>query len=103
MNCRALMAYIYDADALARHVIPDRLDMAALKAEDEIDAARLEKPGDPGGGGGFVGVEVDGDGHGIRFSSPEFDSGIQGNPDPSRKIRIEPIIGRRALRLTLIR
>jgi len=56
---RGFMANVDDADTLARHVIPDRLDVAALKTEDAVNAASLEKARDPGGGGRRVGVEVD--------------------------------------------
>ncbi len=38
---RALVSHVDDADALAAAEIPDRLDMAALQAEDAVDAARL--------------------------------------------------------------
>ena len=55
----AFVAHVDDADALARHVVPDRLDVAALQAEDAVDAARLEKARDPGRARGFVGIEVD--------------------------------------------
>ncbi len=60
MDGRAFVAHVDDADALARHMIPDRLDMAALQAEDAVDAARFEKTRDPGRARGFVGIEVDG-------------------------------------------
>ena len=54
----AFVAHVDDADALPRDVIPDRLDMAALQAEDAIDAARLQKSRDPGRAGMLVGVQV---------------------------------------------
>ncbi len=60
---RSFVANVDDADAFARHVIPDRLDVAALEAEDAVDAARFQKARDPGRGGGLVGVEVDEVGH----------------------------------------
>src|SRR5215472_786625 len=60
---RAFVADIDDTDTLARHVIPDRLDVAALEAENAIDAAGFEKARDPGRGGGLVGVEIDGGVH----------------------------------------
>ena len=44
----AFVAHVDDADALARDVVPDRLDMPALQAEDAIDPADLEKARDPG-------------------------------------------------------
>jgi hypothetical protein len=56
----ALVAHVDDADAAACHMIPDRLDVAALQAEDAIDAARLEEARDPGRTRGLVGIEVDG-------------------------------------------
>ena len=55
---RALVAHVDDADALPRDMVPDRLDVAALQAEDAVDAARFEKARDPGGAGERVGVEV---------------------------------------------
>ena len=54
----ALVAHVDDADALLRDVVPDRLDVAALQAEDAVDAARLEEARDPGGAGLRVGVQV---------------------------------------------
>ena len=53
----AFVPHVDDTDALPRHVVPDRLDMAALQAEDAIDAAafrtaqsRRRRP--------FVGIQV---------------------------------------------
>ena len=40
-------------------MVPDRLDVAALQAEDAVDAARLQEARDPGGAGVQIGVEVD--------------------------------------------
>src|SRR5258708_10398280 len=57
------MADVDDTDALAGHVIPDWLDVAALETEDAVNATGFEKARDPGGGSGIVGVEVDGVGH----------------------------------------
>src|SRR3974377_2599251 len=54
----AFVAHIDDLDTLARDMIPDGLDVAALQAEYTIDAARLEEAGNPGGGGQRVGIEV---------------------------------------------
>ena len=54
----AFVAHVDDADALPRDVIPDRLDMAALQAEDAVDAARLEKARDPGRAGLLIRVEI---------------------------------------------
>ena len=47
MDRGAFVAHVDDADALPRDVIPDRLDMPALQPEDPVDAARLEKAGNP--------------------------------------------------------
>ena len=58
VNGGAFVAHVDDADALARDVVPDRLDMAALQAEDAVDAARLEEARDPGRAGLLVGVEI---------------------------------------------
>ena len=52
-------AHVDDANAVPRDVIPDRLDVAALQAEDAVDAARLEKARDPGGADSSSGVAVD--------------------------------------------
>ena len=41
MDRGAFVPDINDADAMLRNVVPDRLNMAALKAEDPIDASRL--------------------------------------------------------------
>ncbi len=58
MHGGALVADVDDADALACDMVPDRLDVPALKAEDAVDAALLQKARDPGGASGFVGVQV---------------------------------------------
>ncbi len=56
---RALVAHIDDAHTELRQVVPDRLDVAALQAEDAIDAAGDEKARDEfgdaavGGGGSW--------------------------------------------------
>ena len=55
---RAFVAHVDDADPEPRHVVPDRLDMTALQAEDAIDAARLEEARDPGGARKRIGVQV---------------------------------------------
>ena len=60
----AFVADIDDADAEPRDMVPDRLDMAALQAEDAVDAARLQKARDPGCAGLFVGIQILGRGHG---------------------------------------
>ena len=39
-----LVAHVDDADALARGMVPDRLDVAALQAEDAVDASRHQEP-----------------------------------------------------------
>ena len=54
----ALVAHVDDADALPGDVVPDRLDVAALQAENAVDAARLQEARDPGRAGQFVAVEV---------------------------------------------
>ena len=43
---RTFVAHVDDADTEPAHVIPDRLYVAALKAEHPVDAARLQEPGD---------------------------------------------------------
>ena len=48
VNRCAFVAHVDDADAAPRDVIPDRLNMAALQAEDAVDAASLQETGDPG-------------------------------------------------------
>ena len=53
-----LVAGVDDLDAKPRRVVPDRLDVAALQAEDPLDPARLQEAGDPGGAGLLVGVEI---------------------------------------------
>ena len=58
VNRGAFVAHVDDADALARDVVPDRLDVPALQAEDAVDAARFQEPRDPGGAGFRVGVEI---------------------------------------------
>jgi hypothetical protein len=75
----ALVAHVDDAEAAARHVIPDRLDVAALQAEDAIDAARLEEARDPGRTRGLVGIEVDG-AHGGGSILPVAVRGISSSP-----------------------
>ena len=55
---RTLVADVDDADAEPRDVVPDRLDVPALQAEDAVDAARLQEARDPGRTGVLVGVEV---------------------------------------------
>ena len=52
------VAHVDDANAAARDVIPDRLDMAALQPEDAVDAARREKPRDPGRAGKLIRIQV---------------------------------------------
>ena len=54
----AFVAHVDDADAQPGDVIPDRLDVAALQAEDAVDAARLEEARDPRRAGLLVGVEI---------------------------------------------
>ncbi len=58
MDRGAFVAHVDDADALPRHVIPDRLDMPALQPEDPVDAARLEKARDPGRAGLLIRIEI---------------------------------------------
>ena len=41
MDRRGLVANVDDADAKLRGMVPDRLDVPALQAENAIDAARL--------------------------------------------------------------
>lgn len=55
---RALVAHVDDADPEPGAMVPDRLDMPALQAEDAVDAARLQEAGDPGGDRPGIGVEV---------------------------------------------
>ena len=55
---RGLVANIDDADAKLRGMIPDRLDVAALQAENAVDSARLQETRDPSGAGIVVGIEV---------------------------------------------
>jgi hypothetical protein len=47
----AFIAYVEDANALSCHVVPDRLDVAALQAEDAIDPAGEQKAGNQFGDG----------------------------------------------------
>ena len=55
---RPLVPHVDDADAEPGAVVPDRLDVAALEAEDAVDPPRLEELRDPGRAGLRVGVEV---------------------------------------------
>ena len=54
----ALVPDIDDTDAGLGREVPDRLDVAALETEDAIDAAGLQRFGDPGGDAQCVAVEV---------------------------------------------
>jgi hypothetical protein len=60
---RAFVAHVDDADSPPREVIPDRLDVPALEAEDPVDPACLEHMSDPGGHAVLVPVQVLSVGH----------------------------------------
>ena len=47
----AFIANVDDADTLPGNVVPDRLNVAALKPKNAVDAARLQKAGNPGRAG----------------------------------------------------
>src|SRR5215470_16404243 len=52
------VADINDADALTRHMVPDRLDVSTLQAEHAVDATGPQEPCDPGGAGLRIGIQV---------------------------------------------
>ena len=58
MHSGAFIANIDDADAGARDMIPDRLDVSALQPEDAIDAPTLEESRNPGRDAVFTGTEI---------------------------------------------
>ena len=51
----AFVADVDDAHAALRKLVPDRLDMPALQAEDAVDTARDQELGDPFGDGAGCG------------------------------------------------
>ena len=55
---RPFVAHVHNADALQRHMVPDRLDVSTLQAEYTVDAARFQKSRDPGSAGQCIGVQV---------------------------------------------
>src|SRR5690242_21395872 len=59
MHRSPFVAHVDDADAEPGHMVPDRLDMAALEPEYPVDAACLQEARNPGGTGVQIGVEVD--------------------------------------------
>ncbi len=58
MHSRSLVANVDNADALSRHMVPDRLNVSALQAEHSIDAPCGQKARDPGGARVLIGVQV---------------------------------------------
>ena len=58
MDGRTLVPDIYDANSLPSDMIPNRLNMTALQTKYAVDAARLQKSGNPGRAGLFVGIQV---------------------------------------------
>ena len=73
----AFVTHVDDTDAAAAEMVPDRLDVAALDAEDAVDATGDEEAGDPGGAAQLVLVQVDGLGHGSRPSSAAVEPGLE--------------------------
>ena len=69
---RPFVAHVHNADALPRHMVPDRLDVSTLQAEYTVDAARFQKSRDPGSAGQCIGVQVlrccERLGHGLSLS-----------------------------------
>ena len=55
---RGLVANVDDADAKLRGMVPDRLDVPALQAENAVDPARFQETRDPSRAGITIGIEI---------------------------------------------
>jgi hypothetical protein len=55
---RAFVAHIYNADALARHMVPDWLYMSPLQTENPVDPTGSQESRYPGGAGLRIGVQI---------------------------------------------
>jgi hypothetical protein len=54
----SFIAHVDDADAVARDMIPNRLDVSALQSEDAVDTPALEESRNPCRGAVLAGAEI---------------------------------------------